>query len=42
MTKMLSIIISMYIVRFSDFEASFVITFKEKLRKNAPKLEIMC
>ena len=39
--KLISTIISIIVVNFVDFEASFVTLFKGKVIKNAPKHEIV-
>ena len=39
--KLISTIISIIVVNFVDFEASFVTLFKGKVIKNAPKPEIV-
>ena len=39
--KCISIIISMSMLRFFNFEARFLTLFKDKVSKNAPKHEIV-
>ena len=41
LTRVLSIVISMFSLTFTDFEAIFAMSLKDKVCKNAPKHEIV-